>query len=211
MNARFVRLSCVIAGLLSALGAWADEPTWDWQLPLPPAQGWRITDLREGKGIRHEEYVPRGQGIDDYRDRLLVQRFTAQDMTPEAYLSHIAAGMAKHCPAFTTSGLVSGVRDGMPHATRSAYCGRFDERPYGYVIAQKAIRDHDHLFVVEREWRLTPFAVDADGSITFSETPGEDEALKREIHSAVRWLTEQVNPGSPPPAAPAPPATRKRR
>lgn len=193
--------SALFAGLLLAAGARADAPTLDWRLPLPPGPGWRIIDLHEGNGIRHEEYVPRGQGIDDYRDRLLVQRFVAQDLDPEAYLGHIAAGLAKHCPAFTTSGVVIGARDGMAHATRTAYCGRFDARPYGYVIAQKAIRDGEHLFVVEREWRLAPFDVGADGMVNFD---AADEAQKREIRLAVRWLTEQVNPGPPPPAPPPP-------
>lgn len=206
------RTSALVAGLWLALSAHAEAPTLHWSLPLPAGPGWRIVDLREGRGIRHEEYIPRGQGIEDYRDRLLVQRFTAQDMSPEVYLGHIAAGLAKHCAAFTTSGLVSGVRDNLPHATRTAYCGRFGDRPYGYVVAQKAIRDADHLFVVEREWRLPPFTVSDEGLPGFDTNPAADEAIKREVHLAVRWLTEQVHPVTQaPPAPPAPERSRKRR
>lgn len=200
------RLALFAAGLMLALPARAEAPTLHWRLPLPADQAWRIVDLREGNGIRHEEYVPRGQGLEDYRDRLLVQRFGAQDMSPEAYLGHIAAGLAKHCPAFTTSGLVSGERDGLPHATRTAYCGRFDTRPYGYVITQKAIRDGDHLFVVEREWRLPPFTISSEGLPVFD---ADDEALKREIKLVVRWLTGQVLPA--PVSQPAPPAADRPR
>jgi hypothetical protein len=203
-----VRFAAFAASLLLATGAAADAPTLDWRLPLPAGQGWRIIDLREGNGIRHEEYVPRGQGIEDYRDRLLVQRFGAQEMSPEAYLGHIASGLAAHCSPFTTSGLTSGERDGLPHATRTAYCGRFGERSYGYVLAQKAIRDGDHLFVVEREWRLPPFGVDADGLARLDFGQGaEDEALRRDIRNTVRWLVEQVHPGVPPP----PPERPRRR
>lgn len=202
-----VRIAAFAAGLLLATGACADAPTLDWRLPLPAGQSWRIVDLREGNGIRHEEYVPRGQGIEDYRDRLLVQRANAQEMDPETYLGHIAAGLAKHCPAFTTSGLVSGARDGLAHATRTAYCGRFGERPYGYVVAQKVFRDGDFLFVVEREWRLPPFSIDGAGLAAFGP---DDEAVKREIRLAVRWLTEQVLPAAPPPAPP-PARARNRR
>ncbi len=193
------RIAALLAGLLLAASAHADEPTLTWRLPLPAGQGWRVVDLREGKGVRHEEYIPRGQGVDDYRDRLLVQRFAAQDMSPEAWLGHVADGLARHCPAFTTSGLVGGQRDGLPHATRTAYCGRFDARPYGYVIAQKAIRDGGHLFVVEREWRLPPFAIDNQGLASFDTgNLADDAALKRDIRAAVRWLTEQVQPTAPP-------------
>lgn len=174
---------------------------------MPAGPGWRIVDLREGRGIRHEEYLPRGQGLEDYRDRILVQRFAAQDMGPDAYLAHIAAGLARHCIGFTTSGLVSSVRDGLPNATRTAYCSNFQGRPYGYVIAQKTIRDGDHLFVIEREWRVPAFSIDDTGmaSLSFG-NPMEDEALKREIHVATRWLLEQVHPGRsvPPPVAATP-------
>ncbi len=204
-----VRVAAFAASLLVASGACADAPTLDWRLPLPAGQGWRIIELREGNGIRHEEYVPRGQGIEDYRDRLLVQRADAQDMSPEVYLGHIAAGLAKHCPAFTTSGLVSGARDGLAHATRTAYCSRFGDRPYGYVVAQKAIRDGEFLFVVEREWRLPPFTVDAAGAVDFG---ANDAAQKREINQTVRWLTEQVHPVAAQPApGPAPARARTRR
>lgn len=197
------------AGLLAAGSALAEAPTLDWRLPLPAGPGWRVVEWREGQGVRHEEYIPRDQGLEDYRDRLLVQRFADQGMSPDAYLGHVASGLASHCSPFTTSGLTSGERDGLPHATRTAYCGRFGERDYGYVVAQKAIRDGDHLFVVEREWRLPPFGVDADGlaRLDFG-TSAADAALKRDIRNTVRWLVEQVHPGVQPPPPERP---RKRR
>ena len=194
------------AALLTAGAAGAEPATLNWRLPLPAGPGWRVVDLREGQGVRHEEYIPRGQGLEDYRDRLLVQRFADQGMSPEAYLGHIASGLAAHCSPFTTSGLTSGERDGLPHATRTAYCGRFDARPYGYVITQKAIRDGDHLFVVEREWRLPPFTISSEGLPVFD---ADDEALKREIKLVVRWLTGQVLPA--PVSQPAPPAADRPR
>lgn len=200
-----LRPTLLLASLLAAAAARAEPATLHWPVPLPAGAGWRIVDLREGKGIRHEEYLPRGQGLEDYRDRILVQRFAAQDMSPDAYLSTIAAGLARHCAGFTTSGMVSAVRDGLPGATRTAYCSNFENRPYGYVIAQKAIRDGEHLFVVEREWRLPPFSIDDSGmaSLSFG-SPAEDIALKREIHATTRWLLEQVQPGR---SLPAPIAT----
>lgn len=205
MRLRLLHLSTFLAALLTCTGAMAEPPTLHWQVPLPAGQGWRIVDLREGKGVRHEEYIPRGQGVEDYRERILIQRFKAPDMSPETYLGHIATGLAGHCRGFTTSGLVAGVREGLPHATRNAYCGTFNGRDYGYVIAQKVFRDDDHLFVVEREWRVPGFFVDATGmaSLNFGSS-AEDEALKKDIRQAVRWLTEQVNPGG---AAPMPGAT----
>ena len=197
------------AAVLATGSALAEAPTLDWRLPLPAGVGWRVVEWREGQGVRHEEYIPRDQGLEDYRDRLLVQRFADQGMSPEAYLGHIASGLAAHCSPFTTSGLTSGEREGLPHATRTAYCGRFGERDYGYVVAQKAIRDGDHLFVVEREWRLPPFSIEPDGTVSFG---AADEAVKRDIRSTVRWLTEQVHPIAPPPApAPAPARPRIRR
>jgi hypothetical protein len=197
---------------MAAAAASAEPATLHWPVPMPAGPGWRIVDLREGKGVRHEEYLPRGQGLEDYRDRILVQRFAAQDMAPDTYLAYIAGGLARHCAGFTTSGMVSTVRDGLPTATRTAYCSNFENRPYGYVIAQKAIRDGDYLFVVEREWRLPAFSIDDSGmaSLNFG-SPAEDEALKREIRATTRWLLEQVQPGrsaaAPVAATPAPPPT----
>lgn len=215
------RQTVLLTSLLVAAAARAEPATLHWPVPMPAGAGWRIIDLREGQGVRHEEYLPRGQGLEDYRDRILVQRFAAQDMGPDSYLGYIAAGLARHCTGFTTSGMVSAVRDGLPSATRTAYCSNFQNRPYGYVIAQKAIRDGEHLFVVEREWRVPPFSIDDVGmaSLSFG-NPDEDAALKREIHLATRWLLEQVQPGrsapppvaatpEPPPKPPARPAKRR--
>lgn len=211
-----LQATVLLAGLLVTAAALAEPVTQHWPVPMPAGQPWRIVELREGNGIRHEEYIPRGQGIEDYRDRVLVQRFVAKSMTPEAYLGYIATGLSSHCTGFTTSGLVSSRREGLPSATRTAYCGDFTNRPYGYVIAQKAIRDGDHLFVVEREWRLPAFSIDDTGmaSLNFGD-PQNDEALKKEIRLATRWLLEQVQPDSAPApqAAPAvaPARSPKRR
>ena len=214
----FAPLLAAVAALAGGPPAHAEPPTLHWAVPLPAGQGWRIVDLREGQGIRHEEYIPRGQGVDDYRDRILVQRQAAgEGMTPDTYLGYIGSGLAGHCSGYTTSGLVPGQRDGLVTATRTAYCGRFDARPYGYVIAQKVIRDGEHLFIVEREWRLPPFSVEPDGRTTLSPaSPDEDAALKKDIRLAQRWLLEQVNPGAAPPpadpqAAPPPPVRKAAR
>lgn len=209
---RTMRLALLLAGLLTAASAVAEPPTLHWSVPLPAGHSWRIVDLREGNGIRHEDYIPRGQGTEDYRDRILVQRLQAQELNPETYLAHVSDGLRAHCTAFTTSGLVPSGRDGLPGATLTAYCGRFDNRPYGYIIAHKAIRDGNHLFVVEREWRLPPFAIDETGLVNLNfGNPAEDAAIKKEIHFAVRWLIERVQPGQPtqPEPAPTPPSRRK--
>ena len=79
--------------MLAAGSALAEPPTLDWRLPLPAGVGWRVVEWRAGQGVRHEEYIPRDQGIEDYRDRLLVQRFADQGMSPDAYLGHIASGL----------------------------------------------------------------------------------------------------------------------
>ena len=155
------RLALFAAGLMLALPTRAEAPTLHWRLPLPADQAWRIVDLREGNGIRHEEYIPRGQGIEDYRDRIIVQRMVSQNLNPETYLAHVSAGLRAHCSELTTSGLFASERDGLPSAALTVYCSRFGSRSYGYVVAQKAVLDGNHLFVVEREWRLPAFSVDA--------------------------------------------------
>ncbi|MDD3353040.1 hypothetical protein [Zoogloea sp.] len=182
-----------------------DGPTRRWPLPLPEGQGWRIVELREGNGIRHEEYIPRGQGVEDYQDRILLQRMAAMEMNPEDYLAHVSSGVRQHCGNFTTSGLFATTRHGLPSASVTSYCTRFKDRPYGYVLAQKAIRDGEHLLVVEREWRLPMFRVDETGLPQLdSQNPATDEALKRDIRQTMRWLAEQVHPGTPQPLSTKP-------
>ena len=87
------RTSALVAGLWLALSAHAEAPTLHWSLPLPAGPGWRIVDLREGRGIRHEEYIPRGQGIEDYRDRLLVQR-VRQALATQPLETHSAESLS---------------------------------------------------------------------------------------------------------------------
>ena len=91
-----LRAAAFALGILASAPAGADASTLKWPLPLPAGHPWRIVDLREGNGIRHEEYVPRGQGSEDYRDRILVQRMPSQDLGAEAYLTHVSAGLRTH-------------------------------------------------------------------------------------------------------------------
>jgi hypothetical protein len=41
-------------GVLAGLPAAAESPTLHWPLPMPAGHPWRIVDLREGNGIRHD-------------------------------------------------------------------------------------------------------------------------------------------------------------
>jgi len=201
-------------GVLASLPVSAESPTLHWPLPMPAGHPWRIVDLREGNGIRHEEYIPRGQGIEDYRDRIVVQRMASQNLNPETYLAHVSAGLRAHCSELTTNGLFASERDGLPSAALTVYCARFASRNYGYVVAQKAVLDGEHLFVVEREWRLPAFSIDATGLPQFdSGSASDDENIRKEIRLAVRWLVEQVQPGAEivAPAPPPPPAQRPKR
>jgi hypothetical protein len=210
VSIRFLQAIALALGVVASLPASAEAPTLRWPLPLPAGQPWRIVDLREGNGIRHEEYIPRGQGIEDYRDRIVVQRMVSQNLNPETYLAHVSAGLRAHCSELTTSGLFASERDGLPSAALTVYCSRFGSRNYGYVVAQKAVLDGDHLFVVEREWRLPAFRIDATGLPQLGSGSPDDEAIKREVRLAVRWLVEQVQPGAeviaPTPPPPPPPA-----
>lgn len=213
MSIRPLRAVALALGVLVSLPAAAESPTLRWPLPLPAGHPWRIVDLREGNGIRHEEYIPRGQGIEDYRDRIVVQRMTYQNLNPETYLAHVSAGLRAHCSELTTSGLFASERDGLPSAALTLYCARFSSRSYGYVVAQKAILDGEHLFVIEREWRLPAFSIDTTGMPLFDSGGPDDEAIKKEIRVAVRWLVEQVQPTAEAitPALPPPPARLPQR
>lgn len=209
MSIRLLHASALILGVLACLPATADAPTLRWPLPLPAGLPWRIVDLREGNGIRHEEYIPRGQGVDDYRDRILVQRMPSQQFSPESYLAQISAGLRAHCNQITNSGLFASERDGLPSAALTVYCARFDSRNYGYVVAQKAILDGEHMFVVEREWRLPAYSIDATGLPRFdSGSASDDDALKKEIRQANRWLVEQVQPGTVSATPASPPSVK---
>lgn len=196
---RTLRPVTALAALLLAPLLHAEEFTRQWILPLPAAeaqlQRWRLVELREGNGIRHEEYVPRDQVAGDYRDRILLQRFAANGMTPDAYLGHIASGLGTHCQGFAPGGMTSSQRNGLSSATRTAFCGRFGSRDYGYVLAQKAILDGDFLFVVEREWRIPAFSIDEQGLPGLGST-GNGPVLK-ELKLAQRWLLESVDPAAP--------------
>ena len=207
MSIRPLRAVALALGVLAGLPAAAESPTQHWSLPMPAGHPWRIVDLREGNGIRHEEYIPRGQGMEDYRDRIVVQRMASQKLTPETYLAHVSAGLRAHCSELTTSGLFASERDGLPSAALTVYCSRFASRSYGYVVAQKAVLDGEHLFVVEREWRVPAFSIDATGMPQLDSGSPDDEAIKKEIRLAVRWLVEQVQPGVEA-VAPPPPPTR---
>jgi hypothetical protein len=196
---RILRPVSALAALVLAPLLHAQEITRQWILPMPPAetalQRWRLVELREGNGIRHEEYVPRDQVAGDYRDRILLQRFAANGMTPEAYLGHIASGLGTHCQGFAPGGLTPSQRNGVTSATRTAFCGRFGNRDYGYVLAQKAILDGDFLFVVEREWRIPAFGVDEQGLPSVASS--SNGPVLKELKLAQRWLLESVDPAAP--------------
>jgi hypothetical protein len=190
-------LPAALLATLLAGSAGAAAPTLHWSLPLPLGDAWRIVELREGNGIRHEEYVLRGQGAEDYRDRLLVQRFRSQEMDPAVYLGHIATALREHCAGFSAGGAEASEQDGLPGATLTAFCPRFGERSYGYVIVQKAILDAGHLFVVEREWRIPAFEMEGGGLAESNfATPAEAGAWRRGLRYVQLWMAEKVRPAA---------------
>ena len=174
--------------------------TLNWRLPLPAGRAGASSTCAKAGASAMKSTSP-WPGARRLPRPPLVQRFADQGMSPEAYLGHIASGLAALQP----------LHHQRPHQRRGAKACPTPPAPptagasarcdYGYVVAQKVIRDGDHLFVVEREWRLPPLRRGCRrAGPPRPRQPADSDALKRDIRATVRWLVEQVHPGAPPPA-----------
>jgi hypothetical protein len=111
------------------------------------------------------EYLPSGQTLEAWQDRLTVQSFPRlRDVSLERYLDSIGQQARRVCDQVQVTGIGSGTLNGYPTADMGLYCTRFVESGQGEITLFRVVQGVEGLYVVQRAWRVTPFSLAAPPS-----------------------------------------------
>ncbi|GIX26187.1 MAG: hypothetical protein KatS3mg123_0068 [Burkholderiales bacterium] len=130
------------------------------EVPRPP--GWKLSLSLTWPDLRMLEYLPSGQTLEAWQDRLTVQSFPRlRDVSLERYLDSIGQQARRVCDQVQVTGIGSGTLNGYPTADMGLYCTRFVESGQGEITLFRVVQGVEGLYVVQRAWRVTPFSLAA--------------------------------------------------
>lgn len=130
------------------------------EVPRPP--GWKLSLSLTWPDLRMLEYLPPGQTLEAWQDRLTVQAFPRlRDVSLERYLDSISQQARRVCDQVQVTGVGAGTLNGYPTAQMALYCTRFVESGRGEITLFRAVQGVEGLYVVQRAWRVAPFSLAA--------------------------------------------------
>jgi hypothetical protein len=129
--------------------------------PYPASAPWKkITDAHNAQQMMIE-WIPADQNENAIGDILTEQAFYGSPLAPDAFVARFLSGVGGACRDARVNGPKMGTENGFPVAYAQAYCAGQKGANKDVDIFLKAIRGHDALYVVQREFRrpATPGAV----------------------------------------------------
>jgi hypothetical protein len=148
----------LLLGLLpvTAAGAMQGE-----NLLVPPMPaGWVKAYDAHGNGISMVEYVPPGQGLDNWSEMINVEVFHGRGgASPAALQQKVSEGFQANCEALHVDGLGRGTTSGLPALRWIAYCGKVKETGKGEITYFQAVSGKANFYLVQRALRVAPFAI----------------------------------------------------
>jgi hypothetical protein len=136
---------------------------------IPKTWGaWKTVTNKETDKQTFIERIPESQDISAIRDIIVEQSFAglAPNATPMNFLTlMIHAAAPANCEQFLAFGPFAGDSFYSPAAYGRYFCSKLKDKPYGIVSVMKATRAKGRMYVIQREWRLQPFDLNALNSL----------------------------------------------
>lgn len=130
-------------------------------LVLTPPAGWRVAMQERRADMFVVQYVPAGQGADDWQEMIQAQVFfNVTGLAPEDYLESLLGLYREDCDPIGAGPLESNEIAGYPTSSRFLLCGRNRHDNLGEVALVKAIQGRESLYAINRAWRGIAFDLD---------------------------------------------------
>jgi hypothetical protein len=135
------------------------------RLVMSPPAGWQTGGSSSSKGAIATHMFPPGQTSETWTEMLTVQIIANPQAAPRAFVQRVVDASRSGCDAAGPSPVSEGQSNNYPVATLTVTCTRGHQSGKGGLVAVKAIRGRQALYVVERLWRGPAFARDDSAPI----------------------------------------------
>lgn len=143
--------------------------------------GWGLGFQESTEIGHHLEWVPVAQKSEDWRDMIAYQLFPKLiDLAPDIFLSKMADHYSESCEQVLATDIEGTPSNGYPGALRVLACTRNKVTGLGEVTLFRAVMGEQAFYVVQRAWRMEPFAA---GTIPI--TPDQLDAGRKVIEYGV--------------------------
>jgi len=127
------------------------------RLLLVPPQGWKTAGSGGSKTTLTTQMFPGNESSDNWTEMLSVQVVADGRADPRDHIQRIVEASRTNCDASGPSPVTEGLTNGYPVATMTVTCTKGRVSGMGGLVAVKAIRGAQALYVIQRVWRGPAF------------------------------------------------------
>lgn len=123
-----------------------------------PPPGWQLLYQFNNQQIRITEFIPPGQGVDNWDRKVSFESYGGQEgRDPIDALLGEAERMDEECKARQHFNLFSGLENGYPTSTRLIMCTEHKVSGGGAVRMMKAIQGEERFYLIALTRKVPPF------------------------------------------------------
>ena len=127
------------------------------KLLLNPPPGWTSVGTSSTKTSATTHLFPPGQNAEKWNEMLTIQVMSDSQADAREHIQRIVEASRSNCEASGLSPVTEGLSNGYPVSTMTVTCTKGRNSGLGGLVAVKAIRGAQALYVVERIWRGPAF------------------------------------------------------
>lgn len=132
------------------------------QLLFVEPKGWHPVYIDREGNLSTTEYAPPGQTGTDWRELISVQiLLDTPDADPDQLLSRAAQHLGRSCAGFDVQPIELGGVGNYPTLGLMLLCGRNSDSGKGELTLMRGIAGHENFYILQKVWRVPPYAVDA--------------------------------------------------
>ena len=146
-------IAFVMMGINSVM---AEKPKGEFFLAAPP-KGWTLVDNETQLHIANFRFVPAGESAKKWSQMVTITKMTGESMLPDKFLIQTAEINAQNCDGYEIQRLAFKSTNGYPTHGMIENCSKNKKSNKGELAIIRAIKGNDHLFVIQRTWRLKPY------------------------------------------------------
>jgi len=130
------------------------------KLLLAAPAGWRSGASSTSRSVVVTHLLPPGQTTETWTEMLTIQVIADPRTEARTVVNRVAEASRSGCDVAAPSPISEGMINNYPVATMTVTCNHGHQSGKGGLVAVKAIRGRQALFVVERLWRGPAFGAD---------------------------------------------------
>lgn len=127
------------------------------KLLLNPPQGWQSVGTSSTQNSATTHLFPPGQTAEKWNEMLTIQVMGDSRADAREHIQRIVEASRNNCEASGLSPVTEGLSNGYPVSTLTVTCTKGRTSGLGGLVAVKAIRGAQALYVIERVWRGPAF------------------------------------------------------